>query len=746
MSFLSPQKMRCFCSLVVIFVLSPVLLVGQETSIPSRATSLDIVPESAAFYLASMNHAAIHDAIFQSNAYEQLLKSPVGTQMRKAYRKGRRRGWDQFGDNPFRSYLEGYSDSIGSAPGKITLSFLKQLFGNEVFLYAHDDWNRAEKAFNEMYAQLLPLISQLDSTGTGGLSEKIENVIREGLDGVQMPTVVFGTVLDDPQKIESLFGMAETFFESAMERSSESELIDRAYEVLRGDDYYLLTFQIHGEDLDWNRILEERPELAFLEDVFSDKSAAIAIGIKGPYLVATLGPSLEHVKTLGEGALLIDTPKLAHVKQAQSTHPIQSMVYVSDEMATAQRQNQLEMFDYLVSLGEVGMRSELDDHPAVDRLLVELKGDSQELKADLAEILPRPGAYLSFAYLHSEGIDGYTYHWGENRTLDDSKPLDLLQHVGPRPTLVVAAREKENLDQYAFVKKWGTKAFGYAESYLPDFVDDLQTREQVVAMIAGLKPILSRIGNATEEHLIPATKNCQTGLVLDFNSRREQWHPSMPNSGQLVPFPTFAIMVQISDKEGIQAAGTQYLESAREFLSLLKTQPELSIPDELEIPDPALSSVSGADRYAWPLPDEVELDESIVPHFLLSDEWLILSYSTDQSSSFLDEHTVPFWGPLSDVSEPRMAAVFFDHVAWLDAVEAWVDYGIAALKSSDQSLNLVNDSESVLLDFSEDQLLETLDRVFDFAKCFKGFASSSSMKEGVQVTHFQFRFQDIPSR
>ena len=49
------------------------------------ASSLTIVPQDASFYWASMNHSAQWSGLIKSNAYQQLLGSPVGEKMRRAY-------------------------------------------------------------------------------------------------------------------------------------------------------------------------------------------------------------------------------------------------------------------------------------------------------------------------------------------------------------------------------------------------------------------------------------------------------------------------------------------------------------------------------------------------------------------------------------------------------------------------------------------------------------------------------------
>ena len=77
--------------------------------------------------------------------------------------------------------------------------------------------------------------------------------------------------------------------------------------------------------------------------------------------------------------------------------------------------------------------------------------------------LPAPGAVASFAFLNGRGYEGFSYNYGENKTLDASQSLSILQHVGGNPILSVAGRTKYSPECYDGMVQWLGRGMYYAE-------------------------------------------------------------------------------------------------------------------------------------------------------------------------------------------------------------------------------------------------------------------------------------------
>ena len=76
-----------------------------------------------------------------------------------------------------------------------------------------------------------------------------------------------------------------------------------------------------------------------------------------------------------------------------------------------------------------------------------------------------PGASASFSFLTPRGYESYSYNWTQNKTLDDSKRLTLLDHVGGNPVLAAVSRSKYSPQQYDMLVKWLVKGYGYFEQF-----------------------------------------------------------------------------------------------------------------------------------------------------------------------------------------------------------------------------------------------------------------------------------------
>ncbi len=736
--------------LILAVMFSVSVLTAQLNAQETRPTSLDIVPQGAAFYWASMNHQAQYEAIVDSNAYARLMDTPVAKKMRRAYRKGRRRGdWDQFGRNPFREYLEGYSQTIGSAQGKIVLPFVKQIFGNEVFVYADDDWNTATDAVGRAYARVFEEV--LKGTDPAEMEpEEIRRILRlvaDELKDANTPTIVMGTVLDEPKQIKGLLQMAEDGIDQMIGRMPpEMDALEDAYDVIEDDESYLITFEFTADLIPWDMLAGD-PGFAFAEftdeiqALIENKSVALTFGIKNQYLLLSVGPSADHIVSLGKGPLLIDHEKLAPLKQTVAPTSLTSVSYASD--AFMKRNSNLDgLIDYATTMLELGMRSG-GGQPGIDDLLGDLRTDSAELKSDLRSVVPAPGAILSFSFMNSEGLESFKYNWSENKHLDDSKPLTVLQHVGARPALVVAARDKGSAEQYELLAKWCRKIVGYLDTYVPRFIEDENDAALFEDLMSDLTPVLEKLDTATSENLMPAIANSQFALLVDFAVEKPSWHAEMPESEHPLPLPALAMVVQVNDADKIKRAGSLYFESAKEILEIIRALPDAEIPEEFQIPDPQFRQVAGGEMFYYPIPSEAGLPSSLIPHVLLGNDWLVLSYSTDQSQWLMNATSPEFLGPLSDTGRPLMAAAYYDNVETMDAVFNWAKYAHQLAREEGHSIALNNEAESDGLDFSEDELIESAHAVFDLLKCFRAYSSASYMKDGAQVTHAQCIFRDI---
>jgi len=731
-------------------------LVAQDSQDQQRPTSLEIVPETASFYMASMNHAAQYDAFVQSNAYQKLMDCEVAKRMRKAYRKGRRNGFGQFGwNNPFAEYLGGYAESVGSVPGKMVINYLRDIFGNEVFVYGDQDWMDMSRAVSDFYKEAGVTMESMDPNNMD--EETIRGLLQLGrkhMAGVNTPRLVMGTVLDAPGGTKSLLQMAELGIDEIMTQiPDEMDYVIDAYEVIERGDLYMLTFQVDSEMLPWED-LEGDPEFApFMDDIkaiLAGKTINVSLGVKGRYLLLSIGPDNQHVMNLGKGKRLVDLPRLKPLKDAAAQHPITTVNYVSEELARFNYESIPGMIDMVSQMIDVGIRAGMAEAggqaEGLAGLSDDLKADAQELKQDLLEHLPKPGAYLGFSYMFEKGFEGYIYNWAENKYLDDSAPLTIVDYMGQNPAMFAASRDSGDQRQYEIARKWLARVVDRVLKYGPEMAPNDREAQMFRDLGGEVREILSTLADSTQSNLLEATGGSQSALIMDFTTAKDSWHDMMPESYIDLPIPSLAVVIEHDNSEKIVATGSSYLKATRDVVEMIRQIPGSDVPDEFQIQDPLTKSAFGGDLYFYEFPIQAGLDNSLAPHALIRDDLLLLGYSMDQTERLLQGKAPSLNGLLADRTQNAMSVAYYNNRELVNALHAWFKYGIRVAKDDGLEISLDQDVEDDTLAFQEPELMEALNHVLDLVKCFESCSSMSYMEDGVQVTRYQMLFEDIQDR
>lgn len=729
-------------------------------------SSLSIVPQDTSFYLATMNHAKCWHAIVDSNAYKALLASPVGEKMRKAYRRGRAEGFEQFGAfNPFAQYLKGYADVFGNPGTKFAWPFLREMFSNEIFIYGDSKLPELMDAVSQVQLDML----NLNGLDEDELPEAILKSIQTRLGDATFPTIVLGTVLSDPSNLSDLMRLAHSGVENGLQSlPPEGQKLADNYRLLEESDMVFLSMTLDVESVPWEQFeLEENiaPIIDGIREVFRDKKLTIGVGVKDHYLIATIGPSLDHIRSLGQGGRLIDSPRLAPLKKALA----EGKSLTSANYFSAAYMRRSTDFSGLAQILPTMVESALaqSGNEAATREIVEsVRKDSAELVADLAQIIPAPGETFGFGFMTENGIEGFQYDFSQSRFQDSSKPLALFQHAGERPALIVASRGTGSPEQFRFLQKWGGVGLEYFEKILPlvsgpaanveQILDEPEVTQGTVRKVfwsgvdadsvlqdlAELKPFLKRLGDITSEKLIPATEGGESGLVVDFVESRYQWHPEQPTSIRPLAIPSLAVILQINDAEKIRSAGREYFALAQDVLTWLRKQPDVEIPPGFELLPPEATQVGEAEIYGYPLPGELFLDESILPHARLENDWLVFSYFPDRSGAIASDHQ-PKWTVPIDVQQPAAGGVYLNAHEFVDAANDWLRFGVEVAEADGQPFELRSNATNDQLDFNKAELMESWDRVVDFVKCFHGLSVLSYTEGDATISHYRFQFRDL---
>lgn len=755
---LAGKSTRCMflLGLLTLGVL-PVATVSGQTSGSSASvtSSLDLVPDDAAFYFATLNHQKIWKQVVESQAYQQLLESPVNKKLKRAYRKGLSRGWDQFGESPLRHYLEGYANSIDSIPGKLVMPYLERMFAHEFFLFADQELVRTILAIQRISSESRPLLAAANEANVSEdeLLQKFLGILETHLRDVQVPTLIMGSIVEEPEVFIGMLDLMETGL-AEVKREAPPEALEMLNRIQshRGEGIRSLAFELKCIDLPWDALaggdsdLEEL--LPVVRKLLADKTLAVGICIQGQALTMSLSSDFDRVTELAQGKKLVDRPEFADVAAARrSGQPLVSVSYISEDFATATASDPAALIETLSTIMIQAIREVENDRfsePQRGELAAAMQKDLKELGQDLARFVPRPGAQLSYSFLTDQGIEGFVQDHSQRQGMDGSAPIAIRRHAGSAPFLVIANRSQDNAEQTAMVQKYGSRAIEYAERYLPRLTESDEEADRMQHVLEQLIPILRKVGTTTTDKLIPQTAGLESGLLIDLNSARTSWHPAMPAANHPLPIPALAVIAQIRDATQIKEAGAEYLDAAADVLNMVKNLSDGEVPPELEIPVPQHKQLPDGEMFYFPLPAEVGLDPAIAPHAVLNEQWLVLGYLEDFSTQLLPASTAEFFGPAGE-EQPAMAITYLDTRQLFKAIRAWRDYGFDQWLATGEPLEL-REGSATDLHLTEQEIRDSIEAALNFLGCWQGYSGRSFQQDGVQTHHFLFKFQDVPKK
>jgi hypothetical protein len=480
------------------------------------------------------------------------------------------------------------------------------------------------------------------------------------------------------------------------------------------------------DHIPWEQIEEEPGQYGPLVEKLKTVEMVVSLGVLDEYVVLSMGESNAHLQKIGQGKRLVDRPELAPLKK-YADRPLVEISYASEQMMSATLLTERDI-NGLIELAGALMPDAMDEN-----MRQRIRADVSALGEDLKAAVARAGAMLEFAFLTDDGFEGYNYSWSENLTLDGSKPLTLLNHVGGSPILFVVARGKSSPGDYDVLVKWLKKLHGYFEQFALGRMAE-QERQQFQEFSKKVRPLLAQLDRANRHMLIPALKDGQTALVIDGRTISKQWHVSLPVADVPLPILELAVVVGVSDAKRLEEGVAQYIRAINRVFGILHEMEPDEIP-QLKIPAPDVQQLAEGTAYLWPLPTVWGLDKELTPNAGVLDHVAAFSITPAHTRRLLRASKPAFdSGPLADVDRPLAAAFSFNFAALMHTVEPWVEYGFdRAMRDWDPQ----RDS------FPLPSVREQVRSGMAILRCFRGVSGVSYFEEGVLITHTQWRFEDL---
>lgn len=633
-----------------------------------ETTSLKFAPASVSFYATMLRNREQFENFLGSNTYNKIRNLPLVNFGLSAL-QGQ---WDNPTNDELRMFKEQWEKEENQQLTQLLLDAVSQ----EIFVYGDERFTDALKLGQEVQRMVraMQVRAAQDPTSNPEIQQKL---IDEGivlLNQFKMPSVMIGFRLTNTKTAEAQLDRLEKLLGEVLSQQPELQPIKDRLKRESIDGSSFLVLPLDASLIPWDQIPEQSREelgddtMAKIKLAVAKIKLTISLGVKNDCLLLTIGESTDPVKQLGTGKLLVDKPELAPLRK-HADKRIVSVGYTSSQFLE-QANSASGQIDDMVAYAEMFLpMAELDEKTTADML-----ADVKSLASELKSFLPKPGAMSGFSFLTDRGFEAFQYKWGEDKVLDGTRKLSILDHIGGEPVAFAAGRSKYSPESYDWVAKWAGKIWQHAQTVASAKLEgeEKQHFEQVREKVL---PLIERFDKVTREQLLPSLKDGQAAIVLDTKARSKQWQKELPSTRVALPMFELAIVCGVSDSAALKRAGAEYFSIAQAAADIAHELHENEVP-KITLPQPNLESTSDGEIYSYAIPEQAGLDAQVAPNIGLSQDTLTFSAFPDQTKRLLKGSAAKRLGPLAKADQPLAGASYCNVGGVIDAISPWVNYAV----------------------------------------------------------------------
>jgi hypothetical protein len=641
------------------------------------------------------------------------------------------------------------ADNPETVPGKIEtvlknpetrkiIDLLRDMASDEIFVYGDESFGDFLALAQNLAGAMRygPMVMELTGQNKGHNPNELQgrvlmSALAQDVDLIGVPNLVVGFKLKSTDLAKEQLIKLETIGNILLESNEQTK---GRFKKTKVGEYEYLVLELDGAMVPWSKVpMEKLKEMEAAEgdaekivDRLKASKLVIALGVRGNYLLASIGSSTDGLESLGSGDRLIDRPEFKPLAQFAGKRLV-SIGYLSEAMNRQMNNNAKNIDDLLELADELLPLAKLTDQQS-DRI----RKDVEELANDAKTMIPEVGAMMAVSFLNEHGLEGYQYTRGEHARVDGSQPLGLLSHVGGRPILGVVGRQKTmSVADYDRLSKWTKTAYGYFEEFgLPNMKED--DREKAKKFLDDALPLLKRMDKINRDLLIPALADGQAALVIDAKLKSRQFIESLPATEKPMPMVEPAIIVGVSDAKLLREAFGGYREAINGLIDAVRKIEGSDVPDWVNIPEPQVSEVKTGTIFSFALPKDWGVDKQIGPYLGLSDKVAVLAASQGHVQRLLQPTPLDVGGALAKPDRPRAGAVWFDWAGLVDAATPWV---AVALEQMAQSQPEIKEKLP--------EIAPQVRTVLDVLKVLRTVSAEIYIEDGVLVTHTLLEVRDV---
>lgn len=630
-------------------------------------------------------------------------------------------------------FNEGYTGNLQEVEKKQfnqILAALGQLFSHEVVIATGPNAPKSMGALISALSagQMAPLALLMQGNFdqeaiSKAQGESIIQALVESSNDLKVPELLLAFKLKDIKTGEELLKKLED--KLPMLETAEPKLKGAAKkEKILGADF--LTLKLKGsmfpiEDIDQIPGIEEGQLKKFKADL-AKLTFSAAIGIKNNYLIASMGPDLAYLSSIGKGDSIASIKEMAPLAKHAGKNILGLQYYSKEFLETAQSygSNPEEASNQIKEM-IAGANLPKDISKRIEK-------DVDVLTKEAFEFAPKIGARVGVTFLSNKGCESANYDFTSNMPIDGSKPLGLLQNFGGNPIFATVLRAKDVEKTWSFLSKWGAVGYGYfTEFAVPNVPAD--QKEQVTSFLKKLEPTIAKLAKITSSDLIPAMKDAQIAFVLDGKLGSKQWSPMLPKSKKDLYVPEPAFILGISDAAKFSAAIKGYREGLNQIIKDAAGFDPTGTLAAIKIPAPEEKALKEGKAYYYTIPLLEDITKKLQPAAVVGPNFSAITLSFEHAERLLNKTPLT-----SDVA--KLAAIeknlagfcIFDNTALLEMINPWVEFGFEMMPPG------IDEA------FSVKKQVKTF---FEVLGTCKGTVCTTFMEDGIWVNHSISVWKDL---
>ncbi len=430
-------------------------------------TSLRFVGSDASFYSGSFQLEDQWLAFIKGPFAQHVLTSSLAQKYTQVFNQQWNERSGPIGE--LRRNLE--NPNIASVVG-----LLSDMFREEVFIFGGPELPGSLIAINKLSSEIQAVAAESPEE----LNTYLMSMQKEQFDAIQIPTLVFGGKISNKDLALQQIDILEALATVALANVPELQQLQDGLKRVEDQSGTRLTMTLEASMIPWDQ-LANNPDTAEIvtkfESLLQGRQLAISLGVFNEYIILALSESINDIAKLNSaGTSLLENDAMELVR-SKSTEQIVGVGYVSDELATANFEANLEGYfskniGQFVAIGQMATAAQLEyteDEDEVDKLeatldiLDSLPEDLEWLDEQIGQHVPEMKGQTSVAVARQDGLETWSEYRTENVIWESKDSLPVLQQLGGNPIGFIAARRQHHPEYFETARSIVRKVRSYLD-------------------------------------------------------------------------------------------------------------------------------------------------------------------------------------------------------------------------------------------------------------------------------------------